>query len=240
MNALIDLNRSNLSSQSINELINELIEHAEPPSMNYRQYLGASAIGDECLRKIQYGWFCDPVLPSRTKDIFERGHFFEDPTRQHLIAAGFKFAPTERLKFEAVDGMFRGHADGIIEAGPAALEYPCLWERKAVKDKGWKTIERDGLVGLYTNYAGQVAVYQAYLDVTNPALFTVISADTCERLHFVVPFDADLAQRMSDRAVMVIEASRAGELLPRAYDRPDDWHCKMCAHRERCWREAAT
>ena len=99
-------------SRPINQLVNELIERAEPPSKNYRQYLGASAIGAECLRKVQYDWMCDPVFPARIKDIFARGHFFEDVTRRHLIAAGFKFAPAERLEFKAADGLFRGHADG--------------------------------------------------------------------------------------------------------------------------------
>jgi hypothetical protein len=63
----------------------------------------------------------------------------------------------------------------------------------------------------------------------------VVNADTAERLHFLVPFDAQLAQLISDRAVMVIEASRAGELLPRVTDDPEDWRCKMCSHRTRCW-----
>ena len=134
--------------------------------------------------------------------------------------------------------MFRGHADGIIVAGPElpALCYPCLWECKCLKNKGWKAVERDGLVGLYASYASQVAVYQAYLDVTNPALFTITNADTCEWLHFFVPFNAERAQLWSDRAVYIIEAMRAGELLPRAYDDPSDWRCRMCPHKERCWR----
>jgi hypothetical protein len=237
----LDFNRDNLAEKPINRLINELIEQAEPAGENYRQYLGASTIGSECLRKIQFDWMCDPVFPARIKDIFERGHFFEKVTKQHLIAAGFKFAPPERLEFEAADGLFRGHADGIIVAGPQlpALRYPALWEHKAVKAKGWKAIERDGLKGLYAVYAAQVAIYQAYLDVTNPALFSVVNADTCERLHFLVPFDAELAQATSDRAVAVIEATRAGELLPRVTENPKDWRCRICSHKVRCWEKLA-
>jgi hypothetical protein len=233
----LDLNRPNLSDQPIDRLINELIEAAEPPSENYRQYLGASSIGAECLRKVQYDWLCDPVFPARVKDIFARGHFFEEVTRQHLIAAGFKFAPPERLKFKAADGLFRGHADGILIDGPPlpALRYPCLWEHKCLKAKGWKAIERDGLSGLYSGYAAQVAIYQSYLDVTTPAVFTVLNADTCERLHFLVPFDAQLAQVTSDRAVIVIEATRAGELLPRVTENDGDWRCRICSHQQRCW-----
>src|SRR6516162_2509991 len=237
----LDFNRSNLSDRPINRLINELIERAEPTSENYRHYLGASSISSECLRKVQYDWMVDPVFPARIKDIFARGHFFEERTRQRLIAAGFKFAPPERLRFETAGGLFRGHADGIITDGPRlpALPFPCLWEHKALKAKGWKAIERDGLAGLYAPYAGQVAIYQAYLDVTNPALFSVVNADTCERLHFLVPFDAQLAQATSDRAVAVIKATMAGELLPRITDDANDWRCKMCGHRDRCWRERA-
>jgi hypothetical protein len=180
----------------------------------------------------------DPIFPARIKDIFQRGHFFEDITRQHLIAAGFKFAPPERLEFKAADGLFRGHADGILLAGPRlpALCYPCLWEHKCLKAKGWKAIEHEGLTGLYAPYAGQIAIYQAYLDCTNPALVSIVNADTAARLHFLQPFDAQLAQAMSDRAVAVIKATKAGELLPRITEDPADWRCKMCGHRERCWR----
>jgi hypothetical protein len=238
MSAALDFNRSNLSDRPINTLINDLIEQAEPASENYRHYLGASSISSECLRKVQYDWMVDPVFPARVRDIFARGHFFEDVTRQHLIAAGFRFAAPERLEFKAAGGLFRGHADGILMAGPPlpALRYPCLWEHKCVKNKGWRAIEHDGLTGLYAPYAGQLAIYQAYLDVTNPALFSVVNADTCERLHFLVPFDAPLAQSASDRAVAVIKATQAGELLPRITDDPSDWRCKMCGHRDRCWQ----
>jgi hypothetical protein len=233
----LNFNRANLAERPLNQQVNDLIEHAEPPSKNWRQYLGASSIGSECLRKIQMDWMCDPVFPVRIKDIFARGHFFEEVTRQHLIAAGFEFASVERLAFETADGLFRGHADGIITAGPEVpgLIYPCVWEHKCLKAKGWKAIERDGLTGLYAVYAGQVALYQAYLNFTNPALFSVVNADTCERLHFAVPFDAQCAQATSDRAVAVIQATRAGELLPRVTEDPEDWRCKMCQWRDRCW-----
>jgi hypothetical protein len=160
---VLNLNRSNLADRALNQTLNELIERAEPPGKNYRQYLGASAIGDDCLRKVQYNWFCDPQHPVRIKDIFERGHFFEAVSRQHLIAAGFEFATDEKtLSFEAADGLFRGHTDGKITAGPElpGLVWPALWECKALKAKGWREIERNGLSGPYQIYACQVAVYQ--------------------------------------------------------------------------------
>lgn len=235
---MLDFNRANLSKWPLSQTLNALIETAEPPRENYRQYLGASAIGSSCLRRVQYDWMCDPQFPAWIKDIFKRGHFFEEVTRQHLIAAGFQFAPESELAFTAADGLFRGHADGIVTAGPKlpGIVFPYVWECKCLGAKGWRAVERDGLVGLYEVYAAQVALYQAYLDRTNPALFSVVNADTAERLHFAVPFDAQLAQMTSDRAVAVIEATRGGELLPRVTEDPTDWRCKMCSHKDRCWR----
>ena len=119
----------------------------------------------------------------------------------------------------------------------SALTYPCIWEHKCINAKGWRAIERDGLTGLHEVYAAQVGLYHAYLDVTNPALFSCVNADTAERLHFTVPFDAQLAQATSDRAVAVIEATRAGELLPRITADQSDWRCKACSHHTGCWSQ---
>jgi hypothetical protein len=234
----INLNRSNLSDKPLSVAINQAIEAAQPPAENGRNYLGASAVGSECSRKIQFDWMvAESVTPARTSDIFERGHFFEARTREHLIKAGFKFALPKQLAFISAEGLFRGHADGIIVGGPEIwdLKFPCLWEHKCLKAQSWRAIERDGLIGLFEIYAAQVQIYMAYLDVVeNPALFSVTNADTCESVHFLVPFDPQVAQAWSDRAVTIIEATRAGELLPPFTDDREHWKCKACSHLERC------
>ena len=238
---MLNLNRANLSIEPINVAVNDAIERAAATAAELpRPYLGASIIGHECARRIQYDWWCKPELAARTREIFDRGHYFEGRARRHLVAVGFKFAPPEALAFTAADGAIRGHADGIIIAGPellgAYLIYPAVWAHKCLNAQGWRDVERDGLQKKYPQYLAQVSLYQAYLDVTNPALFTITNADTCERLHFLVPFNAERAQFWSDRAVNIIEATRAGELLPRAYDDSADWRCRICPHKERCWR----
>src|SRR5262249_23690825 len=159
-------NRAHLSDEPISIAINTLIEQAEPPEENERQYLGASAIGSECLRKVQFDWWCKPARLSQTRDIFARGQFFKEASRQQLMRAGFKSAPIERLSFSAADGLFHGHADGILVSGPElpSVSYPALWEHKCLGDKGWRTLERDGLEKAYPQYAAQVWIYQAYLD----------------------------------------------------------------------------
>ncbi|MHA6829485.1 hypothetical protein ACQUJV_25265, partial [Ralstonia pseudosolanacearum] len=87
--------------------------------------------------------------------------------------------------------------------------------------------------------------YQAYMEASvdgissHPALFAAINKDTQELWFELVPFDAALAQRMSDRAVKVLCATDVGELLPRAFSDPTHFECRMCAWQDRCWRAHA-
>jgi hypothetical protein len=204
-----------------------------------RGYLGASAVGHPCMRQVQYTWLCDPAHALRTRDIFARGHYFEAQTREHFTRAGFKFVEPDRLEFEALDGWLRGHADGIFLDGPKIpdVKYPCLWEAKCINAKGWRSLDRDGIDKANPQYAAQVALYQQYLGVNDhPAIFTCVNADTCERLHILVPFDPEGARVWTERAQTIINATRAGELLPRFTEDPNHFRCRLCGHKERCWR----
>jgi hypothetical protein len=237
---MLDLNRTELSALPVSIAINALLEEgAREVDEPTRGYLGASSIGHECLRAIQYDWMCGQQYPLQTKDRFSRGHFFEQLSYDHFRRAGFKFADKDRLKFEALDGMLRGHADGIFLDGPPVPEvaYPCLFEHKALNSKGYKTIERDGLRKAYPQYAVQVSLYQHFLDVAvNPAVFTVVNADTCERPHVLVPFDAEFTRTWIERAEIVTAATRVGELLPRFTTDANHYKCRFCGHKRRCWQ----
>lgn len=240
---VLDLNRSNHSGSDLNAAINAALDHAALTEQKEerRTYLGASGIGSECLRKVQYDWQCDSTHPARTKRIFSRGHMFEEITVKAMAGAGFRMERhTPATGFSAASDTFKGHCDGIILAGPEinGLKYPCLWEHKAIGASGWRKLEKDGIQKAYPQYYAQVQIYMAYLGLDeNPALFTAVNSDNCEILHLAVPFDAEAAQSWSDRAVTVIKATQAGELLQRITDKPTDWRCKMCSHKERCWAQ---
>jgi hypothetical protein len=158
---VLDFNRNNQSDQPISIALNAIID-ASIAREETRNYLGASAVGHECLRRIQFDWMCDPEHPARLRDIFDRGHYFEQRSREHLTRAGFKFAPDDRLQFTALEGMLSGHADGILISGPKIqnIAYPALWEHKAINAKGWRSLDRDGLAKAYPQYAAQCSLYQ--------------------------------------------------------------------------------
>jgi hypothetical protein len=235
----LDFNKAQLSASPFNIAMNEVLDTAalQQEREERRPYLGASGIGSECLRAVQWTWQLDSEFPATTQRKFKRGHMFEEITVRALAQAGFRMErATPRTAFSVFGGLFRGHADGIIFEAPAFLRVPCLWEHKAVGSTGWKKLEREGLRKAYPQYYSQVALYQAYLELDdNPAVFTAVNSDSCDILHLLVPFDAEEAQRSSDRAVNVIKAVQAGETLPRITTKPDDWRCNKCQHKVRCW-----
>ena len=110
-----------------------------------------------------------------------------------------------------------------------------------MNDRNWKACVKSGVAISKPVYAAQVAIYQAYMESSipgisaNPALFTAINKDTQELWCELVPFDGGLAQRMADRAVRVIQATEAGEQLPRIATEPGYYECKYCAWANRCW-----
>lgn len=122
---LIDFNRIEASAEPVNIAINAVLDAgARVTSESTRGYLGASAVGHPCLRKVQYDWMCDPVHERRTRDIFARGHFFEEQSRQHFRNAGFRFADSDRLEFEALDGWLNGESSTAPIPTPVPAEPP--------------------------------------------------------------------------------------------------------------------
>jgi len=58
-----NFNRANLSLEPVNVAINDALERAAVTMAELpRPYLGASIVGHECARRIQYDWWCKPVL----------------------------------------------------------------------------------------------------------------------------------------------------------------------------------
>jgi hypothetical protein len=219
-------------------------DHAGKP----REYLGGSRIGEPCVRKLVYEVTRTPKDPGKDFDgailrIFEAGHQFETLSIKWLRAAGFDLCTERRdgrqFGFSVAGGQLRGHIDGVIVAGPnVGIAWPALWEHKALHAKSWTDLVKRGLRVSKPIYWAQVQIYMAYMEL-GQALFTAMNKDTQELYHEIVPFDAAEAQALSDKAVQVIRAAEAGELLPRIAGAPDFHLCRMCEYARRCWEGRA-
>jgi len=251
---MLDLNHRPKPHEKLTDLIDAaLIKEREGEDV--RRYLGASRLGMPCGRALQYEYLHLPVdegreFSGRLLRIFEVGHVLEDLAIRWLRLAGFEIytrkANGGQFGFSVAGGRIQGHVDGILNGGPEALGfgYPMLFEFKTMADKHWKACVKSGVAVSKPIYAAQMAIYQAYMEASvpgisqNPALFMAINKDTQELWFELVPFDGGLAQRMSDRAVHVISATEAGEILPRFAMTPTHQECKFCSWQDRCWKDA--
>ena len=251
---MLDYNHTRSFADMLNDVVDAALmdENAARPR---REYLGGSRVGHACERALQFEFAGAPKdedadFPGRTLRIFAIGHVLEDLAIKWLRAAGLDLYTRkgndpdgQQFGFSVAGGRIRGHADGIIASAPEALKLgvPALWECKTMNAKNWRETVKSGVAVAKPIYAAQIALYQAYMDASipglasNPALFTAINKDTAELHHELVPFNPELAQRMSDRAVRILRATDAGELLPRVARERDHFECRMCPYAHRCW-----
>ena len=174
--------------------------------------------------------------------IFEAGHRFEEMIIRWLRLAGFDLRTQKRngdqFGFSAAAGRFGGHIDGVIVGGPdVGIEYPALFEHKALKASSWQDVVKQGVKASKPIYWAQVQVYMAYLAVER-TLFVALDKDTQALCYELISFDPPAAQLLSDKAVAVIRAAAVGELLPRISDNPDFFICRFCPYRIRCHARA--
>lgn len=237
------------------ELVNGAIDAAlvaERASIPRRDYLGGSRLGHPCERALQFEFAGAPKdeggdFDGQALRIFAIGHALEDLAIHWLRGAGFDLytrrANGKQFGFSVAGGRIRGHVDGILGGGPelSDLAWPALWECKTMNAKNWRETVAKGVAVAKPVYAAQIALYQAYMEGSipgisaNPALFTAINKDSAELHHEAVAFDAALAQRMSDRAVRILQATEVGELLPRIAREPEFHECRTCPWSRRCW-----
>lgn len=253
---MIDFNyNENTCSSAFSNQLNQLIDKSLQDNHNSkegRSYLGASRLGVNCSRLLQYEFLKVPKDKGRefsgqTLRHFAAGHLFEELAIKYLRDAGITLltenSDSKQFGFTALNGKMAGHVDGVIIAAPDSLglKLPALWEMKSMNSRNWKSTVKNSLRISHPIYAAQIALYQAYMEEQfagisdNPTVFTAINKDTSELYHELVPFDSSLAQKMSDKAVNIINACRAKELLPRIATSRDYFECKYCAYQDRCW-----
>jgi len=250
---MLDFNHRPSIADRINSHIDTAII-AERDAATPRDYLGASRLGASCERALQFEFVHAPKdeggdFSGQVLRIFAIGHGLEELAIRWLRAAGFDLLTQKtdggQFGFSVAQGRIRGHVDGIIASAPADLGFavPALWECKTMNAKNWRACVKDGVAMSKPVYAAQIAIYQAYMEPSvpgisaAPALFSAINKDTAEIYHELVLFDAALAQRMSDRGVRILQATDAGELLPRIANNQDFFECRFCSYADRCWRQ---
>ena len=230
---MLDLNHQGPTAR-LSLLIDRALENKQDAP---RPYLGASRLGEECGRALQFEFFGTPKdkeITGQTLRTFAFGHAIEELMSKWLNDAGVILVGRQ-AGFETAKGLIQGHIDGVINGGPVDFgPFPRLWECKSASAKKWKEFEKHHVRKANKVYYVQIQVYMAYLNLQNPALFTVVNKDTSELYFEDVPFNSEVAQEASDRGAQIIQACQAGEILSKISDDPGFYLCQWCAWNERC------
>ena len=230
---------------NLNNIVDsKLLEQYNTPEK--RSYLGASSIGDECIRKVQLQYMQkDQKVSAKQIRTFDIGHCLEDLIIKWLRIAGFDLKTRnengDQFGFSVADGKFAGHVDGLIYSFPE--QFPdkptgvCLLEIKTMNNKSWNDTQKRGVLVSKPVYYSQVQLYMAYLELDR-CLFVALNKDTSDLYFEIIPFDPGMAQKYSDRAVQIIKATENNELLPCVSGDSSFFLCKMCGFRDHCWKDA--
>lgn len=141
--------RAALVSANVSALIGAALQ-AKRQEQTRRDYLGASRLGEECLRRLAYEYHgaeedAGAAFSDKTLRVFERGHDCEARMARYLKEAGFDLREEKEGGgqfgfYTAKDPAtgrhrIRGHADGIIMgyARPAGS----VWRDAALEGNGW-------------------------------------------------------------------------------------------------------
>jgi len=140
-----------------------------------RTYLGASILGDECERKLWYGFrwaFAPERFSGRMLRLFQTGHREEARIIEDLRR--IPGAEVRDLDFETgaqwmvtfAGGHAGGHADGRMTGVPDAEAAEHLVEIKTHNDRSFKSLKKDGVEKAKPVHYAQMQIYMHGLGLT--------------------------------------------------------------------------
>jgi len=216
-----------------NSTVKRIYEHWESKSENRRPYLGASAIGHECTRRLwlSFRWTFQEKFEGRILRLFNRGHREEPVFEEEMRAIGCQLEGTQH---EEVDhkGHFKMHCDGAILG---LVEAPKTWhvaDFKTMSDKSFKKFQKcetdDDFAEEYPHYHGQLHVEMEMMGLDRAVLIAVNKNN--DELGMLRLKKSEAGAYYLNRALEIIEAE-APEPLNR---KPTDFRCRFCPANEVC------
>lgn len=212
-----------------------------------RGYLGASLIGEPCARKIWYKYNGYPEEKSPWSDVgnmaADCGHYaeFETAVRLRSVPGIELHTLNERgdqYGFEAINGKFKGHVDGLIRGLIQAPKAPHIWEHKDKDHRKFadfqnikaKFGEKQTLKNWDEVYYAQAQVNMHYFQIDRHYLTVSYAGarkyDSCRTEYN--PVDAEM---LIDKAFKIINTKNIPD---RINDKPDFYLCKFCPFKKEC------
>ncbi len=201
-----------------------------------RQYLGASSIGEECERRLWFGFrhATEATFPGRIFRLFETGDLEEIRMVKDLRSIGCKVHEVEsygnQFEVNAIGGHFSGHMDGCGLGIPGAEKTWHVLEFKTHNDKSYKLLLKQGVRQSKPKHFAQMQIYM-HLTGMKRALYLSANKNDDSLYAERIEYDESFCLALIEKAKRIIFSS-----CPpiRISDRPDFYGCNFCEAKELC------
>lgn len=212
--------------------------HAQDEGM--RRHLGASVIGQKCLRAIWFGfrWADGEQFDGRMLRLFNRGQKEEPAFAELLRLTGATVwthdANGDQFRVSALGGHFGGSMDGVARGLPyLPADLPVLLEMKTHNDKSFKGLLKDGLRGAKPQHFNQAQVYMKLANLTH-CLYCAVNKNDDSLFFHLFEVDTSVGHHLLARAESVIYGSG---LPPRISETPSWFECRFCSMSGVCFKQ---
>lgn len=197
-----------------------------------RNYIGASAIGDACFRRIWYGFkgyiaeFDNPITTRR----FDIGRALENVVIDWFIDEGFFVELTKEAFVCSEFAFIKGHVDGFFLDCGGNRE--AVIEIKTANDESFKQFLKLGVKLWRPSYFSQAQMYMGLTNV-HTLSFWVLNKNSAELIEEIIYFDEEEYKRL-------IEIARLIELSPVHPPRIGSkgvFPCTACGYKGVCFDE---
>jgi len=213
--------------------------YVESNGNGFRNHLGASIIGNKCMRNLWYGfrWTLPAMFEGRILRLFETGQMEEERIIRNLRDIGIevwnKDENGNQFRFKTLGGHFAGSLDGVALGIPESPKTPHLLECKTANDRIFKTIQKNGVQAEKPEHYAQIAIYMDFLELSR-ALYFVVNKNTDEIYSERIKADPVEAKRLILKAEQVIRSNTPPQGIS---VNPSYWECKFCDYWKLCFDE---
>mgnify|MGYP000052325151 CR=1 FL=1 len=226
------------AGQLVIDRIYEAIEKEEAKSL-YLARIGASSIGDECLRSIWLSWraYDDKQFAGRMLRLFKTGHLQEDRVLEDLKRAGFELwshqADGKQWTYTDSTGHFVCKLDGVMRGVPTAEKTVHDLEIKTHSLSSFNDVKKKGVETAKPVHFWQMQAGMKFGKFTRALYVALCKNDEAYHVERVRP-DTKIQDEIGNRINKLVEATIAPVGIS---DDGKSFGCKWCDMKEVCQGE---
>lgn len=237
INASLEVDGGNSYRAYLQQVLPHISDAYRPETDRFRTHLGASVLGEDCLRKVWYGfhWYGKETFPGRILRLFNRGHLEEGRIIALLLSAGLKVyqqdAEGRQYRFKALGGHLGGSTDGVLMGVPEFPNTPCLAEVKTHNDASFVSLKAKGVAISKPQHYSQMTLYMQYLGLRY-GLYIAVNKNDDELYAEIIELSESHCGYLLDRAKVAVFSPSPPKGISNS---PGAYACKFCPFKSICF-----